>query len=134
MLALDAWRRSGPLGRQDDSLGAPLSSFAYHSATDRDQEQAMSLSFHDPRGITRVAAEAYTCRATLDGTPTIGLLANNFPDSVEFLDAIERALAVALPTARFQRYLKPNASVPAKNALIERIATECDALVTAYGH
>jgi len=94
----------------------------------------MSISFHDPRGASRVAAEAYTCRAALDGAPTIGLLANNFPDSVEFLDAIERALAMALPQAQFQRYLKPNASVPARNDLVEGIATECDALVTAYGH
>lgn len=94
----------------------------------------MKVSFHDPRGSSRVAAEAYTCRATLAGTPVIGLLANNFPDSVEFLDAIERALAVAMPDARFERYLKPNASTPAKNELVERIASECDALVTAYGH
>lgn len=94
----------------------------------------MSISFHDPRGTSRVTAEAYTCKAALDGAPTIGLLANNFPDSEAFLDAVERALANALPAARFARYLKPSASVPANAQMVERIATECDALVTAYGH
>jgi hypothetical protein len=94
----------------------------------------MSLSFHDPRGTSRVTAEAYNCAASLDGTPTIGLLANNFPDSEAFLDAVQRALADALPRARFVRYLKPSASIPANAAMVERIANECDALVTAYGH
>ena len=94
----------------------------------------MSLSFFDPRGTSRVTAQAYTCKAALDGTPTIGLLANNFPDSEAFLDAVERTLATALPGARFARYLKPNASTPANAKLVERIVAECDALVTAYGH
>lgn len=94
----------------------------------------MSISFHDPRGTSRVTAEPYTCKHALIGTPTIGLLANNFPDSEAFLDAVQRALANALPSARFARYLKPSASVPANAAMVERIATECDALVTAYGH
>ncbi len=94
----------------------------------------MSISFHDPRGASRVAAEAYTCTAQLAGTPTIGLLANNFPDSEAFLDAVQRALGAALPHARFARYLKPSASIPANAQMVERIARECDALVTAYGH
>lgn len=94
----------------------------------------MSISFHDPRGASRVAAEPYTCKTALGGTPTIGLLANNFPDSEAFLDAVQRALSTVLPSARFARYLKPSASVPANAQMVERIASECDALVTAYGH
>ena len=94
----------------------------------------MSLEFHDPRGATRVAAEPYALRAALEGAPTIALLANNFPDSVAFLDAVERALATALPAARFLRYLKKSASIPADEPLVGEIAARCDALVTAYGH
>lgn len=94
----------------------------------------MSLEFHDPRGLTRVAAEPYTCKTSLEGAPVIGLLANNFPDSVPFLDAVERALATALPAATFARYVKKSASVPADERLVGEIATRCDALVTAYGH
>lgn len=94
----------------------------------------MSITFHDPRGASRVAAEAYTCRSALNGDPVIGLLANNFPGSVEFLEAIACALLKSLPAARFARYVKPSASAPADEALVSRIVDECDALVTAYGH
>jgi len=94
----------------------------------------MTLEFHDPRGVSRVAPEPYTCATALDGAATIGLLANNFPDSVPFLDAIERALATALPAARFARFVKKSASIPADERLVGEIAARCDALVTAYGH
>ncbi len=94
----------------------------------------MTLSYHDPRGATRVEPQAYTCRHDLDGSPTIGLLANGFPDSVAFLDAVETALAQALPQANFRRYAKPGASAPADATLVRSIAAECDALITAYGH
>jgi hypothetical protein len=94
----------------------------------------MAIDFHDPRGATRVAPESYTCRHDLSGSPTIGLLANGFPDSVAFLDAVEGALAGALPQASFKRYQKPGASAPAVASIVDSIASECDALVTAYGH
>ncbi|MEX2481041.1 MAG: hypothetical protein WD928_09290 [Gammaproteobacteria bacterium] len=94
----------------------------------------MSIHFHDPRGASRVAAQAYICRSALHGAPMIGLLANNFPDSVEFLNAIERAISTTLPAARFARYVKPSASAPADDDLVSRIVDECEALVTAYGH
>lgn len=94
----------------------------------------MTITYHDPRGETRVAPEPYTPRASADGPGTVGLLANNFPDSVAFLDAVERALGGVLPGAAFRRYRKPGASAPATDALVADIAGECDALVTAYGH
>ena len=94
----------------------------------------MAIEFHDPRGATRVAPEPYTLTHDLGSSPTIGLLANNFPDSVAFLDAVEAALASNLPDAAFVRYEKPGASAPANEALVEKIATECDVMVTAYGH
>ncbi|MEM7542802.1 MAG: hypothetical protein AAF384_14645 [Pseudomonadota bacterium] len=94
----------------------------------------MSISFHDPRGETRVAPEPYTRKVEKAGEATIGLLANGFPDSIEFLDAVERALKDALPDAQFKRYEKNNASIPATDEVIDTIAQECDALLTAYGH
>ncbi|MGE0486332.1 MAG: hypothetical protein AB7Q81_19435 [Gammaproteobacteria bacterium] len=94
----------------------------------------MTIQFHDPRGETRVPPEAYACHHPLDGAVSIGLLANNFPDSVTFLDAVETALGERLPRATFRRYAKPGASAPASAALVTQIAAECDALVTAYGH
>jgi len=94
----------------------------------------MTIEFHDPRGVARTAATPYQCRARLDGAAAIGLLANGFPDSAAFLDAVAQALGARLPAASFPRYAKPGASVPARPDLLARIARECDALVTAYGH
>ncbi len=94
----------------------------------------MSIEFVDPRGETRRAAQAYEHVLDVTVPATIGLLANGFPDSVAFLDAVEVALGEALPQASFRRYAKPGASAPADSALVARIAAECDALVTAYGH
>jgi hypothetical protein len=94
----------------------------------------MSISFHDPRGETRAAAEPYACHHALGKGAVIGLLANGFPDSVAFLNAVEVALAETLPDATFRRYQKPGASAPASAELVRTMASECDALVTAYGH
>ena len=94
----------------------------------------MSLVFHDPRGATRRAPESYDCRLETGGPVTIGLLANGFPDSEAFLDAVEAALVEHEATLRCLRYNKHGASVPASDELLDRIAAECDALVTAYGH
>ena len=62
------------------------------------------------------------------------MLANSFPDSGNFLDAVERSLKSLLPAATFRRYAKPNASMPAVDQLLDGIAAECQAVVTAYGH
>ena len=86
----------------------------------------MTIEFHDPRGEQRRASEAYALALDCEAAVTIGLLANGFPDSVAFLDAVESALV--------RRYAKPGASAPASADLVARIAGECDALVTAYGH
>ena len=94
----------------------------------------MTIEFHDPRGESRVAPEPYTLSHDLEGGPKVGLLANNFPDSIAFLDAVEAALGADIPDAEFIRYQKPGASAPATDDLVRQIATECDVLVTAYGH
>lgn len=94
----------------------------------------MSIEFHDPRGNSRVAAEAYVCRHTLGAGTTVGLLANGFPDSEVFLEAVDAALQRELPDITTRHYNKHGASVPADDAMVSRIASECDVLVTAYGH
>lgn len=94
----------------------------------------MSVQYLDPRATRATPPEPYRLRADLDGAVTIGLLANGFPDSVAFLDAVEAALAAALPAASFRRYDKGNPSIPASDALLERIAAECTVVASAYGH
>jgi hypothetical protein len=99
-----------------------------------DEEASMSIEFHDPRATRRAPPEPYRLTVALDGAVTIGLLANGFPDAAAFLDAVESALAPHLPSARFRRYDKGNPSIPATAALLDRIAGECDAVASAYGH
>lgn len=94
----------------------------------------MTLEYLDPRATRLAPPEAYRLSATLDGPLTIGLLANGFPDSVAFLDAVESALGARLPAARFRRYDKGNPSIPATAALLGQIVGECDVVASAYGH
>ena len=94
----------------------------------------MAIEFHDPRATRLAPPEPYRLAAALDGAVTVGLLANGFPDSTAFLDAVESALAARLPAARFKRYDKGNPSIPATAALLDRIAGECTAVASAYGH
>lgn len=94
----------------------------------------MSIEYLDPRALRLAPPAPYALRARFDGPVTMGLLANGFPDSVAFLDAVEQALAARLPAARFRRYDKGNPSIPATPALLERIVAECDVVASAYGH
>ena len=98
----------------------------------------MTVTFLDPRAEPGLPVDPYTARladsARSSGT-TIGLLANGFPDSVAFLDHVEKALADAAPVGTtFKRYDKGNASITAPGQLVEVITKECHAVVTAYGH
>ena len=61
-------------------------------------------------------------------------MANGFPDSVRFLDELERALRAVRPDLQVLRYDKGNASVVASEDLLERMSREVQAVVTAYGH
>jgi hypothetical protein len=78
----------------------------------------------------------YTLGLDLDAEPaaSIGLMANGFPDSVAFLDAVEVALVAQHPNLRIHRYNKGNASISASDALMDEIANQCDGLIAAYGH
>ena len=96
----------------------------------------MSVTFLDPRAEPGTPIEPYT--ATL-GTPAgpvaVGLLANGFPDSVTFLDHVEKALAEAAPSGTvFARYDKGDASAQVSKAMLDRMCLEVQVVVTAYGH
>ena len=94
----------------------------------------MPIQYHDPRAVRLAPPVPYQLKAKLDGPLSVGLLANGFPDSVAFLDAVQAALAPALPAASFKRYDKGNPSIPANEDLLTRIAAECDVVASAYGH
>jgi len=94
----------------------------------------MSIEFHDPRAEPMAVPEPYTLRAAMSGPMVVGLLANGFPDSVAFLEAMEGALAERLPDASFKHYNKGNASIPVSQTMLDKITAECAAVIAAYGH
>lgn len=94
----------------------------------------MSVQFHDPKAAPLAVAEPYRLSAKLDDPITIGMLANGFPDSEEFLEAVEASLAEVLPNAAFRRYNKGNASILVSDEMLNDIKSECQAVVAAYGH
>jgi|GEM_PF-90886 len=92
-----------------------------------------TVRFVDPRSASATQPEPYELRADL-AAATIGLLANGFPDSVNFLTEVEAVLRAQLPGATFARYDKGNASMLASPEMLDEIATTCTAVVAAYGH
>lgn len=95
----------------------------------------MSVSYLDPRAEPGIPVAPYALSLPADAGPvTIGLLANSFPDSDVFLDALALELGRLDPAWKFLRYAKPNASALAGDQLLDGIAAECRAVVTAYGH
>lgn len=92
------------------------------------------MRFVDPRSPAASAPEAYTVSAPLGPGSTIAMVANGFPDSVTFLEEVERALAQRLPDVEFMRWNKGDASRLASEAEVAEVAERADAVVAAYGH
>ena len=51
-----------------------------------------TTEFLDPRAQPKAVAEPYDIKVDLDSPLTIGLVANGFPDSVRFLDHVEKTI------------------------------------------
>lgn len=93
----------------------------------------MPVTFLEPTAESGAPVEAYELFADTSGPIRIGLLANAFPDGVEFMDKLESELASTLPQASFRRYKKPNVA-PVTGDLIDVITEECDVVLAAWGH
>ncbi len=95
----------------------------------------MPVTFVDPRAEPSLPIEPYELRIDPAAGPiAIGLLANGFPDSVNFLDQVQAVLADALPRASFHRYDKGDASSQVSAEMTDDIVAHCQAVITAYGH
>jgi len=94
----------------------------------------MAISFLDPRGESAVEPTPYDLSTCLDPGVTVGLLANGFPDSVEFLDAVGEAITAQRPGIELARWNKGDASAIANDTMLSEIEAECVAVVAGYGH
>lgn len=93
------------------------------------------ITFLDPRSEPGAPVDEYALAIDIAAAPTVvGLVANGFPDSEEFLDEIERVLAATVPTVSVRRWNKHNASATMSGEMLDEVVAECQAVVAAYGH
>jgi hypothetical protein len=81
--------------------------------------------------------EEYSPRFSVQPGRTVGLCANGFTDAVAFLGDVEDSIGPHLPDIGFWHYAKPtlrHSSFPLTEAEIKTVASECDAVITAFGH
>jgi hypothetical protein len=98
---------------------------------------APQFAYLDPSRGPAKPADPYTPRMRRTKGITLGLMSNMFTDASAFLEDLKAPLHKALGDATFKFYDKGelrNSTFPAPPALIERIASECDGAVLAYGH
>ncbi len=94
------------------------------------------IEYHDPQAEVNVKNYPYDLGVKIMGSNqiTLGLMANGFPDSENFLALIAEVLQAREPGIKVQMYNKGNASVPASDELLAEITDQCEAVVAAYGH
>ena len=98
----------------------------------------MTIRFHDPRGEVATPIEPYELAHDLtrdEGAGTsVALLANGFPDSEAFLDALGAVLKERFPRLTIRAWNKGNASIPAPQKMLDEIQSTCQVAIAAYGH
>ena len=96
----------------------------------------MPVSFLDPRPPVAEAVHSFEALELrpIPRVPTIGLLANGFPGSVQFLDALAQRISALVAGAIFERVAKVSPPTPLTAGQLSVLTTTCDAVVAAYGH
>ena len=96
----------------------------------------MVVEYHNPDAQVGVEETPYELSVEISSSEStsIGLLANGFPDSVEFLNELGAALKQLRPGILVHAYNKGNASIPANEQLLGEIGGECVGVIAAYGH
>ena len=96
------------------------------------------LTFVDPRGLVKRVIEPY-CNS-LDvhkkggAGITVGLLANGFPDSELFLRKMGSVIQKRLPQISARLWNKGNPGITVPENMLQAIVTDCNVVITAYGH
>ena len=93
----------------------------------------MAIEYLDPQADPGEPVTPYQLSAG-SGALTIGLLANGFPDSVPFMDAVGESLRRVRPDVDVRAWNKGNASMVVDDQMMAEITEACDAVVAAYGH
>jgi len=96
-------------------------------------ETAERLTLLDPRLDARPRAATAAPRPLDLRDKRIGLLANGKPNSEELLSALGALLRERYGVRETIVARKPNASRVAPEEIVGRLASECDAVVTATG-
>ncbi len=94
------------------------------------------IEYHNPEASVGVDAQPYELSLPLRGEDSvrIGLLANGFPDSEQFLEQVGIAIREQVPGVEIFSWNKGNASIPATDAMLAEISKQCAGVVAAYGH
>jgi hypothetical protein len=92
------------------------------------------MKFLDPRGQRSGPVDPYIKTATLEPGQQLGLFANGFPGSVEFLEQVGAAVQKVLPQVTVKLWNKGNASALASPEDLAEISDTCSAVIAAYGH
>ncbi len=94
------------------------------------------IEYLNPEARVGVEETPYelSVKVSSEDATSLGLLANGFPDSVEFLDALGNALQKLRPGIAVHAYNKGNASIAANEQLLGEIGGECVGVIAAYGH
>jgi hypothetical protein len=94
------------------------------------------IDYHNPDAPIGVEEIPYKLSLAVkpEAATAIGLLANGFPDSVEFLNAVGDAIQALFPGITLRAYNKGNATIPAGDKLLQEITGECSGVIAAYGH
>lgn len=94
------------------------------------------IEFHNPQGQRAVPADPYTLGIDLASNPpsVVGLLANGFPDSENFLRHVGCELERLIDGIEVRVWNKGNASIAAPDSMLDEIQGQCDAVIAAYGH
>ena len=92
------------------------------------------MKFYDPRGERSGSVHPYEVAASLSAGSQVGLFANGFPGSVDFLRHIGEAVERHSPGLTTKLWNKGNASALATDDDLNEISDTCSAVIAAYGH
>lgn len=102
----------------------------------------MTTSFDDTEGVlvfipvgkeTTAPSAAIATQRAKDAPFVIGLLDNHKHNSDAVLERLQQRLAAKIEGAHFVRAKKPEAGKGAPKALLDDLATRCDAVVNGIG-